>query len=130
MSKPDTTWTPAQRDYLARMMKTIATGTGTTVRERINKMVEESQASIDEAFEAVKGYIDRTADTIYEKINELESNTWDDAGTWNADTAYRKNHGTTHAGSYWIAQRATQPGEKPGAGNCWRLAVKAGRDAR
>lgn len=123
-------WNPEQRDYLARMMKTIATGTGTTVRERMNKMVEESQVEIDKAFEAVKGYVDRSIDAIYEKLNELESNTWDDAGVWSDAKSYRKNHGVTHAGSFWIAQREIAAGEKPGAGNCWRLAVKAGKDAR
>lgn len=129
MSKPDI-WTPAQTAYIQALVKKIGTETGQVVRERMNKMVEESQVEIDKAFEAVKGYVDRSIDAIYERLNELELNTWDDAGVWSDAKSYRKNHGVTHAGSFWIAQRAIAAGEKPGAGNCWRLAVKAGKDAR
>jgi hypothetical protein len=124
------TWTPAQRAYIARMLKTIATDTGSAVRERINKMVDGSQVAIDEAFECVKKYVDDSMGDLEKRLIELEQNQFEDAGVYNAASAYKKNHGVTHSGSYWIAQRAIAAGEKPGSGNCWRLAVKAGKDAR
>lgn len=50
-----------------------------------------------------------------------------DAGVWRAG-AYQKGDGVTLGGSFFIAQEDT--GEKPEAGNAWRLAVKRGRDGR
>jgi collagen type III alpha len=52
-----------------------------------------------------------------------------DRGVYVAGTAYEKGDGVTWAGSFWIAQDATD--EKPGEGRTkWRLAVKAGREGR
>lgn len=53
-----------------------------------------------------------------------------DRGIYSAERAYGVADGVTWAGSYWIAKRAVAPGEKPGVGDAWRLAVKKGRDGR
>lgn len=95
------------------------------------------QEAIDITADCVKGYVDRSFDEfeawirgIEKRLVELETNQFSDEGVWVDLKSYRINHGVTHSGSYWIAQRSTQPGEKPGSGNCWRLAVKAGKDGR
>jgi integrin beta 3 len=52
-----------------------------------------------------------------------------DRGVYQAGRTYEKGDGVTLAGSFWIAQDATN--EKPGDGATkWRLSVKAGRDGR
>ncbi len=52
-----------------------------------------------------------------------------DRGVYHPQIRYEKGDGVTWAGSWWIAQDATD--EKPGDGATkWRLAVKAGRDGR
>jgi hypothetical protein len=56
-----------------------------------------------------------------------------DKGVYRADTQYSAGDTVTWAGSMWIAQRrdASLPYGKPSTpGSGWRLAVKAGRDAR
>jgi hypothetical protein len=124
-------WTPAQQDYLAQMLKTIATTTGMTVRERIDKMVDESQTSLDEAFEAVKGYVDRSIDALWEEVKALKDRPeFSDAGIWVHDKTYKTGNGVSESGSFWIAKRDTTFGEKPGASDAWRLAVKRGKDGR
>jgi integrin beta 3 len=52
-----------------------------------------------------------------------------DEGVFKPDQSYARGAGVTHAGSFWIAQRATHGAqERPGDGSgAWRLAVKAGR---
>lgn len=100
------------------------------VNERFDKLVDETQAAFDGTADAIKGYVDRSIDGVFEIINELKSCTFKDEGVWRDDTTYHKNGGRTFDGSFWIAQRATQPGEKPGASDGFRLAVKRGRDGR
>lgn len=51
-----------------------------------------------------------------------------DRGVYTAGKGYEPGDGVTWAGSYWIAQRATDA--KPGDGEGWRLAVKKGRDGK
>jgi hypothetical protein len=57
-----------------------------------------------------------------------------DKGVYKADANYAAGDAVTWAGSIWIAQKrddATLPYGKPSTpGSGWRLAVKAGRDAR
>jgi hypothetical protein len=56
-----------------------------------------------------------------------------DKGVYKADVPYAPGDAVTWAGSLWIAQRreASLPYGKPSTpGSGWRLAVKAGRDAR
>lgn len=57
-----------------------------------------------------------------------------DKGVYKTDVQYAPGDAVTWAGSVWIAQRRDDialPYGKPGtAGSGWRLAVKAGRDAR
>lgn len=51
-----------------------------------------------------------------------------DRGVFHAERSYEAGDGVTWAGSFWIAQKATQ--QKPGEGDGWRLAVKRGRDGK
>jgi hypothetical protein len=68
---------------------------------------------------------------LEKRIAALEARpVFEDAGVWVADKGYRNGHGVTHDGSYWIARRETHPGERPGASDAFRLAVKRGRDGR
>jgi hypothetical protein len=53
-----------------------------------------------------------------------------DRGVWR-EASFEKGDGVSYAGSFFIAQRDTQPGEKPEDGsNAWRLAVKRGRNGQ
>lgn len=53
-----------------------------------------------------------------------------DRGVWQ-ERGYEPGDGVTWGGSFHIAQRATQPGEKPSDDSgAWRLSVKKGRDGR
>ena len=95
------------------------------------------QQEFDSAFDAVKSYVDGSFEEaekwmrdLEKRIADLEQNQFEDAGVWVDSRSYRKNQGVTQAGSFWIAQRDVAAGEKPGASNNWRLAVKAGKDAR
>lgn len=51
-----------------------------------------------------------------------------DRGVYKTGSAYRPGDGVTWGGSFWIAQKDTT--DKPGTSAGWRLAVKAGRDAK
>jgi hypothetical protein len=52
-----------------------------------------------------------------------------DKGVFKEIADYEQGDGVTWGGSFWIAQKDAPEG-KPGSGPDWRLAVKAGRDAR
>jgi hypothetical protein len=52
-----------------------------------------------------------------------------DQGVFREHGAYRKGHGVTFGGSWWIAQKDAPEG-KPGMSADWRLAVKKGRDGK
>jgi hypothetical protein len=52
-----------------------------------------------------------------------------DRGVFKEIADYQQGDGVTWGGSFWIAQKDAPEG-KPGSGPDWRLAVKAGRDAR
>lgn len=53
-----------------------------------------------------------------------------DRGVWQ-ERGYEPGDGVTWGGSFHIAQRTTQPGEKPSDDSgAWRLSVKKGRDGR
>lgn len=56
----------------------------------------------------------------------IDKGVWSPAG--GANGVYQKGDGVTFGGSFWIAQRATLPAEKPGESDPWRLSVKRGRD--
>ena len=51
-------------------------------------------------------------------------------GVYKADATYARGDCVTWAGSSWIAQRDTNPGEKPEASDAWLLSVKRGRDGK
>lgn len=69
--------------------------------------------------------------TILERrLSEIEARpVLRDGGVYSSKHSYREGDCVTHAGSLWVAQRATN-GIKPGTSETWRLAVKKGRDAR
>jgi hypothetical protein len=50
-------------------------------------------------------------------------------GVWNAEKVYAAGSFVTDHGSTWHAQRASA-GERPGTGESWVLAVKAGRPGK
>lgn len=52
-----------------------------------------------------------------------------DRGVYREGETYKRGHGVTWAGSYWIAQKDGAVG-KPGEGDDFRLAVKRGRDGK
>ena len=49
-------------------------------------------------------------------------------GTHEAGKSYRRNVACTHNGCLWISTVETR--QRPGDGHDWKLAVRAGRDAR
>lgn len=51
-----------------------------------------------------------------------------DRGVYKEGTEYQAGDGVTWGGSFWIAQQKTT--EKPDGGDCWRLAVKRGKDGK
>src|SRR5262245_2950236 len=63
-----------------------------------------------------------------DKIQEIKTAIVLDVGIWKDGTAYTKGDGVTFGGNFFIAQ--TETNSKPGASTDWRLAVRAGRDAR
>ncbi|WP_417329038.1 hypothetical protein [Halomonas cupida] len=68
--------------------------------------------------------------TLEHKVAELERHGVRYRGVWRADQSYEVGEWVTAKGSGWIAVESAGPGEKPGEGLPWRLAIKAGRDAR
>lgn len=73
---------------------------------------------------------ERLAD-LEKRVSELETRpVFEDAGVWARDKSYVCGQGVTDNGSFWIAKRNVAFGERPGACDGWRLAVKKGRDAR
>ncbi len=51
-----------------------------------------------------------------------------DRGVYKDGREYERGDGVTWGGSFWIAQQKTT--EKPDGGDCWRLAVKRGKDGK
>lgn len=49
-------------------------------------------------------------------------------GTWQKSGEYSRGDFCTHDGSMWFCCADTR--ERPGAGDAWQLAVKAGRDGK
>jgi hypothetical protein len=73
---------------------------------------------------------ERLAD-LEKRVADLEARpVFEDAGVYAHDKSYVRGQGVTENGSFWIAKRNIGFGEKPGACDGWRLAVKKGRDAR
>ena len=65
----------------------------------------------------------------FQKQWRLYIPTVSDKGTYKPEGKYLRQNGVTHRGSFWIAQ-VDNPSETPGTGQQWRMAVKAGRDAK
>lgn len=68
---------------------------------------------------------------LEERVAKLEARpVFEDAGVWDRDKSYLAGQGVTSDGSFWICKRPSAPGERPGASDAFRLAVKRGKDAR
>lgn len=68
---------------------------------------------------------------LEQRVAALEARpVFEDVGVWSADKGYRNGNGVSHDGSFWLAKRDTLPGERPGACDGFRLAVKRGRDGK
>ena len=84
-------------------------------------------------FDIVQGEDDRTFKFCFTNGNEMHSFEFAfpvvlDRGVWKEGT-YQHGDAVTWAGSFWIAQRATDAKpDSPDSG--WRLAVKRGRDGK
>jgi len=63
-----------------------------------------------------------------DSVHEIKTAIVLDAGVWKDGTSYVQGDGVTLAGNFFIAQTATTA--KPGQSVDWRLAIRAGRDAR
>jgi len=63
-----------------------------------------------------------------DRIQEIKTATVLDTGVWKDGTTYVPGDGVTLGGSFFIAQAQTNT--KPGQSTDWRLAIRAGRDAR
>jgi hypothetical protein len=71
------------------------------------------------------------ATRLRERIKELEDRpTLEYKGVYDPETLYHRGNAVTKGGSLWIALTAST-GATPGVSvDCWRLAVKAGRDGK
>lgn len=68
---------------------------------------------------------------LEERIVELEMRSaFEDVVVWAEDKSYRRGHGVMENGSLWIAKRNTTFGERPGACDAWRIALKQGATER
>lgn len=85
---------------------------------------------LDVVFDEARGYLLRFQRA--ERIKEFVIPMPFDAGVWKGGRTYPKGAGVTKDGAWWIAQEATlaEPGKSTPESRAWRLAVKAGRDAK
>jgi len=63
-----------------------------------------------------------------DRIQEIKTAIVLDVGVWKDGAVYAPGDGVTFGGSFFIAQ--TQTNARPGQSTDWRLAIRAGRDAR
>jgi hypothetical protein len=91
----------------------------------------------EEVVKAVRSFVklslakrDQRLDTLEKMLREIESQTkaFRYVGTWEAGRTYARGNFATFAGSVWSCKRDTTT--RPGDGDAWQLAVKAGRDGR
>lgn len=86
---------------------------------------------------AVRAYVekalgrrDQRLEVLEKRVNdiELQTKSFHYTGTWEAGRTYARGNFATFAGSVWSCRRDTTT--RPGDGDAWQLAVKAGRDGR
>lgn len=86
---------------------------------------------------AVRAYVekalgrrDQRLEVLEKRVSDIELQTknFRYTGTWEAGRTYARGNFTTFAGSVWSCRRDTTT--RPGDGDAWQLAVKAGRDGR
>lgn len=101
-----------------------------TELERRNSVGSAKSVGSDEIGTVVRREIEKSIVGLSWRIGQLEDRpTLVDAGVYAEEKSYLAGNGVSQHGSFWIAQRAVRPGEKPGACDAWRLAVKRGADA-
>jgi hypothetical protein len=83
----------------------------------------------EDMLSAVDGLLRRTLAPLVKRIEELERAPFEYLGPHEAEKSYRRGEFVSHAGGMWHCE-VTGVSHKPGDGPGWRLAVKAGRDAR
>jgi hypothetical protein len=96
----------------------------------VDGIADETESVLDDGRTIVRRTVYSSGRTFERTIN---TSVVLDRGVYKSDAPYKPGDAVTWAGSIWIAQRRDDatPYAKPGTPNSgWRLAVKAGRDAR
>lgn len=85
----------------------------------------------------VRSYVERVTGPMKAQIAALEARLAETEkrgpglqyrGVWQRAEIYVRGDVTTYGGSAWFANRETEAGETPGAGDGWVLMVKRGKD--
>jgi hypothetical protein len=74
----------------------------------------------------VRGLRDRITE-LEKRLAETETRAMRFCGIWQKALTYGPGNAVTHDGGVWVCTRATD--ERPGTGDGWQLAVKAGKGA-
>jgi hypothetical protein len=89
-----------------------------------------TQEAFDEAFVAVKDYIDAELGAIRRRLADIEAKGVEFCGVWQRACDYRRGSMVVDAGSLYAAVRDVKAGERPGASESWQLAAKSGKDGK
>ena len=93
-------------------------------------MTEEDQKNLLKAVSLyLREEIEKAFRPLRERIVELEKRGVNYCGVYQRATVYRRGDIVTADGSMFVAITDVQPGEEPGKGGNWQLAVKRGADA-
>jgi hypothetical protein len=123
---------------LAQATRAVVLERESAMRERIAALENKSLGPTprgasggiaDDMVAAVDDLLRRTIKPLVERIAELERAPFSYEGPHDADKEYKRGQFVSHGGSLWHCE-SSGVGHKPGDGPGWRLAVKAGRDAR
>lgn len=110
--RPPQAWIPAEKTAAAK-------GAGMLTKEDHKALAE-----------VVVEAIHRTVDPLIARLAALEARpVTKDAGVWKSGVLYEPGDITTHAGSGWICRAAHHSTGTEPSHDCFRLFVKAGRDA-
>ena len=95
------------------------------------KKLPVAMSDMQEALATVKGYIDHAVELLVKRVAELESRpTLKYLGIWSRDLPYTEGNFVSYDGAMWHAA-CDSKGVRPGdGGQCWKLAVKQGRDGK
>jgi hypothetical protein len=124
----------------SELVRAIVEDTRTAVTENVPKRLAEvldGQAprlkpkdSLTEPTSDIEQVCFTTAYVAFAVIGlTVEDTVLRDAGVWRENTAYARGSVVSHSGTIWSCQRANAI-DRPGAGDSWRLMVKAPLDER